>query len=274
MERDGAGYVRIRSGKASIDWSRKPSGLIYNGLILERFQSFLEERWGQTAGDHILDLGAGLVPYAAVYRPYFARATTVDVPYSLHDQRKIDILASADDLPFADATFDCILCTEVLEHCADPLASLREMHRVLRPGGAVFLTTPFSVGIHEAPYDFYRYTPFALRHLAEGSGFTVASIEPRGDYGAVALGVLLYPFTVFWGFAAARTDWRLYGPKNPFVLLTVIGPQLAYLALWRRVRTSQRPWIRRVLQRTTGMTLGYTTTLERPAAGWTPRPPV
>jgi SAM-dependent methyltransferase len=269
MESDGKrlGFVRVRDGKASIDWSRKTSSLISNGLILEQFQAFLEERWGQQRGEHILDLGAGLVPYAAVYGPYFDRRTTVDVPFSPHDQRHIDVFATADDLPFEDATFDCILCTEMLEHCPEPLAVLAEMHRVLKPGGAVFLTTPFSIGVHEAPYDFYRYTPFALRHLAEGSGFEVMSIEPRGDYGAVTLGNLLYPFTLFWAFTAARTDMRLYGPKNPIVLLTVIGPQLAYLALWRRVRRSRNPLIRRVLRRTTGLTLGYMTTLERPTRG-------
>src|SRR4051812_28766064 len=78
---EGLGYVRVRGGKASIDWSRKTSSLIANGLILEQFQAFLEERWGGRPGDHILDLGAGLVPYAAVYGSYFAQRTTVDVPY-------------------------------------------------------------------------------------------------------------------------------------------------------------------------------------------------
>src|SRR3954465_12572254 len=106
MESDseGVGYVRARGRNASIAGSRKPSSLITNGLILEDFQSFLEERWANSPGDHILDLGAGVVPYAAVYGPYFAKRTTVDVPYSPHDQRQIDVFASADDLPFDDGT--------------------------------------------------------------------------------------------------------------------------------------------------------------------------
>jgi SAM-dependent methyltransferase len=262
-DREPSGFVRVRDGKASIDWSRKPSSLISNELILQHFAAFLKQRWGRRRGEHILDLGAGAAPYAPVYRPFFERATTVDVPYSPHDQRNIDVFASADDLPFDDTSFDCILCTEVLEHCADPLAVLREVHRVLRPGGAVFLTTPFYVGIHEAPYDFYRYTPYGLRHLADTSGLTVVSIVPRGEFGAVALGVLQYPLNLFWGFVATRMDSRLNGPKNPVMLLAVIGPQLAYLAFWRRVRSSSRPWLKRVLRRTSSMTLGYITTLER-----------
>jgi hypothetical protein len=71
-------------------------------------QRFLCDRWSSDSpGDHVLDLGAGLAPYAPVYRPYFHHATTVDVPYSPHAQDRIDVFASADDLPFDDETFDC-----------------------------------------------------------------------------------------------------------------------------------------------------------------------
>ncbi len=258
------GHVRRHRGKFRVEWSRKPGSLVANALILEGFERFLRERWSTKRGGHILDLGAGLAPYAAVYHRSFERATTVDVPYSAHDNRRIDVFASAEDLPFEDATFDAVLCSEVLEHCPDPAAVLREIHRVLRPGGAVYLTTPFSLGVHEAPYDFYRYTPFALRYLAEMAGLKVVSVEPRGDFGAVVLATLQYPLSMFWGFAAARTDQRIYTAWNPLVLVTVIAPQLAYLALWRRIRESRGTWMKRVLGRTTGTTLGYNTILERP----------
>jgi SAM-dependent methyltransferase len=263
--RADAGFVRVHDGEASIDWRKKPSSLIANTLILDELRGFLDARWPNQDGAHLLDLGAGSAPYAPLYEPYFQRCTTVDVPHTLHGARKIDVFASADDLPFEDETFDCVLCTEVLEHCVEPARVLAEIHRVLRPGGAVFLSTPFQVGIHEAPYDYYRYTPFSLRYLAESNGLDVVSITERGDYGAVALGLLQYPFSLFWSFAAARTTPRLYGPANPFVLVTVIAPQLGYLALWRRARRARSPWVRRGLRRLSSLTLGYHTVLERPA---------
>lgn len=76
-----------------------------------------------------------------------------------------DIVASADELPIADDSIDCILCSEVLEHVDNPLAVLREIGRVLRPGGSLILTVPFINEIHGEPFDFRRFTIFGLEDL-------------------------------------------------------------------------------------------------------------
>ena len=52
------------------------------------------------------------------------------------------MLGWCDRLPFADASFDRILCTEVLEHIPDDRATIQEMVRVLRPGGTVAVSVP------------------------------------------------------------------------------------------------------------------------------------
>src|SRR5581483_6584928 len=71
---------------------------------------------------------------------------------------------------------------QVLEHVAEPQKVITELHRVLRPGGSLFLTVPLVGELHEEPYDFYRYTPYGLRHLFERAGFVVDSIAPRNGY--------------------------------------------------------------------------------------------
>jgi SAM-dependent methyltransferase len=52
------------------------------------------------------------------------------------------VVADGARLPFADAVFGGVVCTEVLEHVDDPAASFAEMARVLRPGGLAYVTTP------------------------------------------------------------------------------------------------------------------------------------
>src|SRR5207244_1525396 len=145
----------------------------------------------------------------------------------------VDVVASADCLPFEDSSFDCVICTEVLEHCREPSAVLREIHRTLKPGGRLFLTTPFIAPLHEMPNDFYRYTPSALRDLAAQQGLVVTSLRPRGEYVAVALRVLQMPWTKLWQRLSRLTRINLYHPLNPLVYLTIVLPQRVYVALWR-----------------------------------------
>lgn len=79
-------------------------------------------------------------------------------------------------LTFATGSFDAVLCIEVLEHVADPFQAVRELKRVLRPGGTLLLTTPFMAGYHgkraaaHAPDhgsypDFWRFTHQGLQQL-------------------------------------------------------------------------------------------------------------
>lgn len=67
--------------------------------------------------------------------------------------------------PVSDATYDTVLCSEVLEHVANPHAALREICRVLRPGGALLLSVPFLARLHEEPHDYFRYTEHGLRAM-------------------------------------------------------------------------------------------------------------
>jgi SAM-dependent methyltransferase len=128
-------------------------------------------------GTRVLDAGAGAAPYRSLFR--HCDYVTQDWPQSVHGQgTSPDVLADLHELPLGDATFDFVLCTEVLEHVSDPARVLAELRRILRPGGRLLLTTPFVLELHEEPYDFFRYTPHGLRSLVESAGLAVERVEP------------------------------------------------------------------------------------------------
>ncbi len=78
-----------------------------------------------------------------------------------------DLVADLLDIPVPDESLDGIICHQVLEHVTDPARVVRELHRVLRPGGRLLLSTPFLYPIHEdGPVkDYFRYTGRGLKEL-------------------------------------------------------------------------------------------------------------
>ena len=137
-------------------------------------------------GERVLDAGAGEAPY----RELFAHCeyVTSDWSGSVHaGAAGADVIAPLDRLPLEPASFDAVVCTQVLEHVPDPAAALAELARVLRPGGRLWLTVPFVGELHEEPHDYFRYTPYALRALCERAGLEAIEVEPLGGYFA-ALG--------------------------------------------------------------------------------------
>jgi SAM-dependent methyltransferase len=125
----------------------------------------------------VLDAGAGEAPYRELFS-HCAYATQ-DWSESVHPEaRRADYVADLAALPIEDARFDFVVCTEVLEHVAEPASALAEIARVLRPGGGLLVTVPFVMELHEEPHDHWRYTSHGLRRLIEEAGFAVESIEP------------------------------------------------------------------------------------------------
>lgn len=131
-------------------------------------------------GTSILDAGAG----ECAYKKYFSHCNYVSVDLAIGEEKwnynNLDYIAPLDNLPFDDASFDAILCTQVLEHLEWPRKVVKELFRVLKPGGKLFLTAPMAHDEHQAPYDFFRYTTFGLKSICEHAGFNKILIMPFG----------------------------------------------------------------------------------------------
>ncbi len=123
-------------------------------LTRPRIRAFLSK---YKTKDLVLDVGSG----GADQQVFFPNRTTIDVDPA----RNPEIVGDAQDMPFGDATYSTILCTEVLEHIPNPQKAIDEMYRVLRPGGVLILTTRFLFPIHDAPGDYWRFTPYSLKVL-------------------------------------------------------------------------------------------------------------
>lgn len=141
---------------------RNPSYLV----LSQRRQNF--ERWLTAlpgSNLRVLDVGGRIQPY----RPLLAGKLKQYVAVDLVQSPLVTLRADAGKLPFPENSFDLVFCTQVLEYVAEPAEPVREIHRVLKPGGVVlFSFAAFYPRIAED--DYGRFAPAGIRHLLRPFG--------------------------------------------------------------------------------------------------------
>lgn len=131
------------------------------------------------SGD-MLDLGCGNKPYQAWLGPAVRSYTGADI--GADGQADVSLTPDA-PLPFADATFDAVLCTQVLEHVCDLDLLLSELARVTRPGARIIVSMPFLYNLHGAPHDYRRLTEYGIRSLLSRH-FDITEMRRQGRIGS------------------------------------------------------------------------------------------
>lgn len=167
-----------------------PEGYVgFNQLNRDRWVASLAKRLPPGTG--VLDIGAG----ECRYRSMFAHCE-----YKTHDFIKyegtregllkddwkygqIDYASDITSIPVPDACFDCILCTEVLEHVSEPILAIKEFNRILKLHGELFISAPLGSGLHQQPYHYYGgFTPHFYRKFLPEYGFEIIRMEPNGGF--------------------------------------------------------------------------------------------
>lgn len=189
----------------------------------------------------VVDIGAGESPYKHLLTDKGVRYIGLDTHeaakfgYGDQDVRYFD----GKTMPFEDGSVDNLLCTEVLEHVEDPKAFADEMHRILKPGGSAVITVPWSARYHYIPFDYFRFTPAAIKSLF--SSFSDISIEPRGTDIVVIISKIIVAYA------------RLFFPKNKALLVITLPVAalfapcicfcdlIGHLCLWLKLGSTDDP---------------------------------
>jgi methionine biosynthesis protein MetW len=196
-------------------------------------------------GRKVLDVGCGSGHYTSQFRDLGNEVTGIDITQEgVLAVRALGIPAYVANveqgLPFADRTFDAVTCIEVVEHLLRPDLAIREIHRVMKPGTALILTTPNyaywalrllylfgrpPVGLQSRPYTGFRsrqpaegidawldphirfFTPGTIRSLLSRFGFTVEQL--RSTFVAFPSG--LAPYIPFLPGLPLRVIGKLIG---------------------------------------------------------------
>lgn len=128
------------------------------------------------AGARILDVGAGHGDFADIFEGRTSYALDI-VPYP-----EVDLVTDLVEVnPFKDGAFDAVVMMNVLEHVYEHRALLMSVERIVAPGGSVIITVPFLLKVHQAPFDFARYTPFYIDKMAAGANLQVESLQAYYD---------------------------------------------------------------------------------------------
>ena len=155
----------------------------------------------------ILDVGCGAKPYF----PFFEDIAVEYVGLDVVQTPTADVVGFVEDMPLEDGRFDLVLCTQVLEHCEEPAAAVRELRRVTAQGGRVLASTHGVQVYHPSPHDYWRWTHEGLAKLfREHADWSRIDVTPAAGT-AATLGMLLATFVEI-GLKRVRVPGLARGP--------------------------------------------------------------
>ena len=214
---------------ADILWCERfilPTPLHAGFWVRRRLRAAMTEAC-EKANGVLFDVGCGQKPYAAMFAGRVTRYIGMEyAPDAGYRGNAADLCGDAAAIPLASGTVDTALCTEVLEHVPDPDAVVREIARVLKPGGTVICTAPFCYPVHDSRHDYFRYSPGTVAMMMRRHGLEVVSERPLAGTG-VTIAVM---FNLYWfeaGFLWTKWLYPLSVTLRPLLWLAAAIVNLA-----------------------------------------------
>jgi SAM-dependent methyltransferase len=134
----------------------------------------------------LLDVGCGVKPYEPFFRDAVAEYVGVDVA-----NPAAELEGTVEEIPVQDESFELVLCTQTLEHAEDPARAVRELRRVVKPGGRVLASTHGVQVYHPNPDDYWRWTHAGLERLFRENAFWSAVTVTPGSGTTACIGMLV-----------------------------------------------------------------------------------
>jgi SAM-dependent methyltransferase len=169
-----------KNNKLIASRDRKEVG-VSSRLMADSVANLYGKHLRKYAKGSLLDLGCGKVPLYIAYKDLVSDTTCVDWVNTQHDNKHLDLECDlTNKLPFLSGEFDTVILSDVLEHILTPAKLLKEICRVLSKDGKLIMNVPFYYWLHEQPFDYYRFTEFALRSFVEDAGLKTVKLETLG----------------------------------------------------------------------------------------------
>ncbi|MFY4743993.1 methyltransferase domain-containing protein [Aliarcobacter butzleri] len=153
----------------------------YNWLIYDISDKWIESYSKYYKGT-LVDLGCGEASHKNYFLQYVNKYIGVDWTKTLHNS-KADIISDLNKkIEIEDDFADTIISLSVMEHLCEPQIFLNESYRILKKDGTIILGVPWMWRIHEAPHDYFRYTPYGLKYMFEKAGYKDIHIQPTTGF--------------------------------------------------------------------------------------------
>lgn len=123
----------------------------------------------------IVDIGAG----NSYYKNVFTKTSNVYISMDMQNLPGLSVVGIVERLPFRSSAADVVLLIEVLEHVYGTHDAIKEINRIIKHNGYLFITVPFIHGYHDT-IDYFRFTETALQRLLRENGFDIIMTEKRG----------------------------------------------------------------------------------------------